>query len=71
MQLCLEVWGANYEKIREACYGFYYGESLSDIDLDCWTVLSTLSCLTTKIKLGPVITYPFPQYRSSALRWST
>jgi alkanesulfonate monooxygenase SsuD/methylene tetrahydromethanopterin reductase-like flavin-dependent oxidoreductase (luciferase family) len=75
VQLCLEVWGTNYEKIREVCilaeklgyYGFFYGESLSDIDLDCWTVLSTLSCLTTKIKLGPVITYPFPQYRSVPL----
>jgi alkanesulfonate monooxygenase SsuD/methylene tetrahydromethanopterin reductase-like flavin-dependent oxidoreductase (luciferase family) len=75
VQLCLEVWGTDYEKVREACihaeklgyHGFYYGESLSDIDLDCWTVLSSLSCLTTKIKLGPVITYPFPQYRNVAL----
>jgi alkanesulfonate monooxygenase SsuD/methylene tetrahydromethanopterin reductase-like flavin-dependent oxidoreductase (luciferase family) len=48
-------------------YGFYYGESLTDIDLDCWTVLSTLIPITNKIKLGPVITYILPDYRSLAL----
>ena len=50
MRLCLEVWGKDYNKIKETCllaeklgyYGFYYGESLADIDLDCWTVLSQL-----------------------------
>ena len=75
MHLCLEVWGTDYNKIRETCvlaeklgyYGFYYGESLADIDLDCWTVLSSLSSLTSQIKLGPVITYLFPQYRNIAL----
>ncbi|MCD6037695.1 MAG: alkanesulfonate monooxygenase, partial [Nitrososphaeraceae archaeon] len=46
---------------------FYYGESLTDIDLDCWTVLSSLSSMTNQIKLGPVITYLFPQYRNIAL----
>jgi hypothetical protein len=48
MRLCLEVWGSDYEKIKQTCvlteklgyYGFYYGESLTHIDLDCWTVLS-------------------------------
>ncbi|MDN5845670.1 MAG: LLM class flavin-dependent oxidoreductase [Candidatus Nitrosocosmicus sp.] len=48
-------------------YGFYYGESLTEIDLDCWTVLSTLIPITNKIKLGPVITYILPEYRSMAL----
>ncbi len=48
-------------------YGFFYGESLADLDLDCWTVISALSSLTTKMKLGPVITYLLPQYRSVAL----
>ena len=75
MRLCLEVWGKNYNKIKETClmaeklgyYGFYYGESLADIDLDCWTVLSSLSSTTNRIKLGPVITYLFPQYRNIAL----
>jgi alkanesulfonate monooxygenase SsuD/methylene tetrahydromethanopterin reductase-like flavin-dependent oxidoreductase (luciferase family) len=75
MRLCLEVWGTDYNKIRETCilaeklgyYGFYYGESLADIDLDCWTVLSSLSSITSQIKLGPVITYLFPQYRNIAL----
>jgi alkanesulfonate monooxygenase SsuD/methylene tetrahydromethanopterin reductase-like flavin-dependent oxidoreductase (luciferase family) len=46
---------------------FFYGESLADIDLDCWTILSNLSAVTDKIKLGPVITYLFPQYRSIVL----
>lgn len=75
MRLCLEVWGKDYNKIKETCllaeklgyYGFYYGESLADIDLDCWTVLSSLSSMTNQIKLGPVITYLFPQYRNIAL----
>ena len=75
MRLCLEVWGKDYNKIKETCllaeklgyYGFYYGESLADIDLDCWTVLSSLSSTTNRIKLGPVITYLFPQYRNIAL----
>jgi alkanesulfonate monooxygenase SsuD/methylene tetrahydromethanopterin reductase-like flavin-dependent oxidoreductase (luciferase family) len=74
-RFCLEIWGTDYNKIRDTCflaeklgyYGFFYGESLSDIDLDCWTVLSNLSGLTNKIKLGPVITYLLPQYRSIAL----
>jgi alkanesulfonate monooxygenase SsuD/methylene tetrahydromethanopterin reductase-like flavin-dependent oxidoreductase (luciferase family) len=45
----------------------FYGESLANIDLDCWTVLSSLINITSKIKLGPVITYLFPEYRSIAL----
>jgi alkanesulfonate monooxygenase SsuD/methylene tetrahydromethanopterin reductase-like flavin-dependent oxidoreductase (luciferase family) len=69
---CLEVWGTDYNKIKNTCilaeklgyYGFYYGESLADIDLDCWTVISNLSAITSKIKLGPVITYLFPLYRN-------
>jgi alkanesulfonate monooxygenase SsuD/methylene tetrahydromethanopterin reductase-like flavin-dependent oxidoreductase (luciferase family) len=69
---CLEVWGTDYNKIKDTCilaeklgyYGFYYGESLANIDLDCWTILSNLSATTDSIKLGPVITYLFPQYRN-------
>jgi alkanesulfonate monooxygenase SsuD/methylene tetrahydromethanopterin reductase-like flavin-dependent oxidoreductase (luciferase family) len=74
MRLCLEVWDTDYNKIKETCvlaeklgyYGFYYSESLADIDHDCWTVLSKL-IITNQIKLGPVITYLFPQYRNIAL----
>jgi alkanesulfonate monooxygenase SsuD/methylene tetrahydromethanopterin reductase-like flavin-dependent oxidoreductase (luciferase family) len=69
---CLEVWGTDYNKIKDTrilaeklgYYGFYYGESLADIDLDCWTIISNLSAITNKIKLGPVITYLFSQYRN-------
>ena len=72
---CLEIWGSDYDRIKDACifaeelgyYGFFYGESLTDLDLDCWTVLSTLVPLTKTIKLGPVITYINPSYRSLAL----
>lgn len=72
---CLEIWGRDYGRIKDACifaeelgyYGFYYGESLTDLDLDCWTVLSTLIPLTKTIKLGPIITYINPNYRSLAL----
>jgi alkanesulfonate monooxygenase SsuD/methylene tetrahydromethanopterin reductase-like flavin-dependent oxidoreductase (luciferase family) len=75
VRYCLEIWGTDYEKIKQTCmsaeelgyYGFYYGESLTEIDLDCWTVLSTLIPITNKIKLGPVITYILPDYRSLAL----
>jgi alkanesulfonate monooxygenase SsuD/methylene tetrahydromethanopterin reductase-like flavin-dependent oxidoreductase (luciferase family) len=75
MKFCLEVWGTNYEKIKEMCVfaeksgydGFFYGESLTDIDLDCWTVLSSLINITRKIKIGPVITYLFPEYRNITL----
>jgi alkanesulfonate monooxygenase SsuD/methylene tetrahydromethanopterin reductase-like flavin-dependent oxidoreductase (luciferase family) len=52
---------------KRGYYGFYYDESLADLDLDCWTVLSSLSPVTSQIKLVPVITYLFPQYRNIAL----
>ena len=72
LSFCLEVWGTDYNKIKDTCIlaeklgydGFYYGESLADIDLDCWTIISNLSAITDKIKLGPVITYLLPQYRN-------
>ncbi len=59
MKFCLEIWGTNYEKIKDTCIlaeklgydGFFYGESLTDIDLDCWTVLSSLINVTSKIKI--------------------
>ncbi|HEY7110858.1 MAG TPA: LLM class flavin-dependent oxidoreductase [Nitrososphaeraceae archaeon] len=75
MRFCIEVWGNSYEDIKATCilaenlgyFGFYYGESLTNIDMDCWTVISHLSAITNKIRLGPIITYLFPQYRSVAL----
>jgi alkanesulfonate monooxygenase SsuD/methylene tetrahydromethanopterin reductase-like flavin-dependent oxidoreductase (luciferase family) len=75
MRYCLEVWGTDYGKIKDTCifaeklgyYGFYYGESLAEIDLDCWSVMSNLSAMTATIKLGPVITYLIPQYRNIVL----
>jgi alkanesulfonate monooxygenase SsuD/methylene tetrahydromethanopterin reductase-like flavin-dependent oxidoreductase (luciferase family) len=68
VQLCLDVWGTDYEKVKGTCiraeelgyYGFYYGELLSDIDFDCWTIISALVPQTSRIKLGPVITYCYP-----------
>jgi alkanesulfonate monooxygenase SsuD/methylene tetrahydromethanopterin reductase-like flavin-dependent oxidoreductase (luciferase family) len=75
LKFCLEIWGTDHAKIKDACllaedlgyHGFFYGESLADLDLDSWTVISALSSLTKRIKLGPVITYLLPQYRSIAL----
>lgn len=75
MDFALEVWGKDYDKIKRTCieaerlgyYGFYYGEALADLDLDCFTVISALSALTDNIRLGPVITYILPAYRSIAL----
>jgi alkanesulfonate monooxygenase SsuD/methylene tetrahydromethanopterin reductase-like flavin-dependent oxidoreductase (luciferase family) len=74
-RFCLEIWGTEYNKIKEICllaeklgyYGFYYGESLADIDLDYWTIISNLSAITRTIKLGPVIPYLFPRYRNISL----
>jgi alkanesulfonate monooxygenase SsuD/methylene tetrahydromethanopterin reductase-like flavin-dependent oxidoreductase (luciferase family) len=40
---------------------------LTDLDLDSWTVLSSLSSFTKKIKLEPVITYLLLEYLSIAL----
>jgi alkanesulfonate monooxygenase SsuD/methylene tetrahydromethanopterin reductase-like flavin-dependent oxidoreductase (luciferase family) len=72
---CPEICGTDYNRIKETCLlaeklgyqGFYYGESLTDIDLDCWAIISNLSAITQKIKLGPVITYILPQYRNISL----
>jgi alkanesulfonate monooxygenase SsuD/methylene tetrahydromethanopterin reductase-like flavin-dependent oxidoreductase (luciferase family) len=72
---CLEIWGTDYNTIKEMCllaeklgyHGFYYGESLTDIDLDCWTIISNLSAITQEIKLGPAITYILPEYRNISL----
>jgi hypothetical protein len=67
---CLEVWGQNIAKSKKSVYwlknkdmmGFtMVSESLADIDLDCWTIISNSSAITEKIKLGHVITYMFPQ----------
>ncbi len=75
MRFCLEVWGTDYTKIKNTCLraeelgydAFYYGESLAELDLDCWTVLAGLAAETGSIKLGPVITYLLPRYRGIAL----
>lgn len=75
MRFALEVWGRDYDKIKQTCIeaerlgynAFYYGEALADLDLDCFTVISALSALTDNIRLGPVITYILPTYRSIAL----
>lgn len=48
-------------------YGLLFGEYIIDLDLDCWTVLSTLLSLTIKIKFFPVITYLLSRYRHIAL----
>ena len=60
MRFCMEVWGTDYEKIKDTCILAeklgYYGESLSEIDLDCWSIISNLSAMTATIKLGPVVT---------------
>ena len=57
MKFCLKIWGINYEKIRDTFIfaekngydRFFYGESLANIDLDCWTILSSLINITNKI----------------------
>ncbi len=61
MRLTLELWGSDYRRLREVARcaedcgfdGLFYGESLTDLDLDCWTVLAGLAAVTRRLRLGP------------------
>lgn len=71
----LEVWSHDHRKTVAACLraealgieAFYYGESPTGLNLDCWTTLAALSQATDRIRLGPVITNVLPGYRNLAL----
>jgi len=75
MRIALEVWTSNFSLARDTCLraeslgfdGFYYGESPTGLNLDCWTTLAALARDTTTIRLGPVISNILPQYRSLLL----
>jgi hypothetical protein len=53
----------DYNKIKNTCifaeklgyYGFYYGESLTDLDLDCWNRFVFIVIFDLKDKIGLVI----------------
>ncbi|MDA3041349.1 MAG: LLM class flavin-dependent oxidoreductase [Actinomycetota bacterium] len=75
MKLALEVWSADFDQLVGTClraealglHGFYYGESPTGLNLDCWTVLAGLAQRTTRIRLGPVISNVLGTYRSPVL----
>jgi hypothetical protein len=57
----------DYNKIKNTCifaeklgyYGFYYGESLTDLDLDCWNRFVFTLIFDLKDKIGLLL----PKYR--------
>ncbi len=75
MRYALEVWSSDWREIERTCLlaerlgydAFYYGESPTGLNLDCWTVLAALARATRRIRLGPVIANLLPSYRSLAL----
>jgi len=75
MRIALEVWSSDYDEIEATCLAaeqlgfeaFYYGESPTDLNLECWSVLAALARATSTIRLGPVIANILPQYRSLTL----
>lgn len=75
MRIALEVWSSDYDEIEATCLAaeqlgfeaFYYGESPTDLNLECWGVLAALARATSTIRLGPVIANILPEYRSLSL----
>lgn len=75
MEIGLEVWGDDVDRVLAACRHaedvgidlFAYGESPHDLNLECWTVLTTLAAATERIRLGPVIANVLPEFRSAFL----
>lgn len=75
MKVALEVWTSDFDQVVSTCAtaersgfdGFYYGESPTELNLDCWTTLAALAQATDRIRLGPVITNILGDYRSLAL----
>jgi alkanesulfonate monooxygenase SsuD/methylene tetrahydromethanopterin reductase-like flavin-dependent oxidoreductase (luciferase family) len=71
----LEVWGNDYQQIldtavaaEELGFGaFYFGESPHTLNLETWTVLTSVAAHTATIRLGPVIAHLLPGYRSFPL----
>ena len=76
MKFALEVWSNDWDAIEATCRraerlgydAFYYGESPTGLNLDCWSVLAALARATRDIRIGPVIANLLPSYRSLALQ---
>ena len=75
LRVALEVWSADFDQTAQTCVAaeqlgfdaFYYGESPTGLNLDCWTALSALASETQRIRLGPVIANILYDYRSLLL----
>ena len=75
MRLAVEVWSADADQVITTAVradqlgidAFYYGESPTGLNLDCWTLLAALAGATAAIRLGPVITNLLPDHRSTIL----
>lgn len=75
LRVALEVWSSDFTRLSATCQlaedlgfdGFYYGESPTDLNLECWTTLAALARSTSRIRLGPVIANILPTFRSTIL----
>lgn len=75
MRFALEVWSHDWSETLRTCAAaerlgydaFYYGESPTGLNLDCWVVLAALARATREIRIGPVIANLLPKYRALAL----
>ncbi len=75
MRIALEVWTSHYDRAEAVAVraealgldGFYYGESPTGLNLECWTTLAGVARATERIRLGPVIANVLPGYRSVLL----
>ena len=75
MKYALEVWSNDVAQVVHTCRvaedlgfdAFYYGESPTGLNLECWSVLAALAGTTRQIRLGPVIANVLPGYRSLVL----
>lgn len=75
VRFALEVWSSDFDQTLATCLraealgfdAFYYGESPTGLNLECWTTLAALAQVTRRIRLGPVITNLLAGYRSVAL----
>jgi len=75
LKFALEVWSHDWNETLRTCAAaerlgydaFYYGESPTGLNLDCWVVLAALARATREIRIGPVIANLLPVYRSLAL----
>jgi len=71
VKFCVEAFGNNLDEVIKMCkkseelgyHAFYYGDGPWNYLLDCFSTLSYLSSLTSRIRLGPAVSNLFKGYR--------